>query len=51
MIYEGMGVARGRAKVRFGGNEGKEIESARATSRSLPSGTGLNVCGRAPISS
>src|SRR6478736_3907980 len=26
MIHEGMSIARGRAKVRFGGNKGREIE-------------------------
>ena len=26
MIHEGMGIARGRAKVRFGGNKGQEVE-------------------------
>ena len=42
MIHEGMGIARGRAKVRFGGNKGKEIELTpgrrlRAAGRHRPS--------------
>ena len=42
MIHEGMGIARGRAKVRFGGNKGEEIEliagrRLRAAGRHRPS--------------
>ena len=42
MIHEGMGIARGRAKVRFGGNNGREVEIAagrrlRAAGRHRPS--------------
>jgi hypothetical protein len=40
MIHEGLGVARGRAKVRFGGDNGREIELRPATSPS---------CRRAPV--
>ena len=40
MIHEGMGVARGRAKVRFGGNKGKEIEISQGDVAVLPAGTG-----------
>jgi uncharacterized protein YjlB len=40
MIHEGMGVARGRAKVRFGGNKGKEIEISQGDIAVLPAGTG-----------
>jgi uncharacterized protein YjlB len=40
MIHEGMGIARGRAKVRFGGNHGKEIELAQGDVAVLPAGTG-----------
>lgn len=40
MIHEGMGVARGRAKVRFGGNKGREIEIGQGDVVILPAGTG-----------
>jgi uncharacterized protein YjlB len=40
MIHESMGVARGRAKVRFGGNNGREIELAQGDVAMLPAGTG-----------
>jgi uncharacterized protein YjlB len=40
MIHEGMGVARGRAWVRFGGNKGEEIEIVKGDVAVLPAGTG-----------
>jgi uncharacterized protein YjlB len=40
MIHEAMGVARGRAKVRFGGKEGQEIEIVPGDVVILPAGTG-----------
>jgi uncharacterized protein YjlB len=40
MIHEGMGVARGRAKVRFGGEHGQEMELAAGDAAILPAGTG-----------
>jgi uncharacterized protein YjlB len=40
MIHEGMGVARGRAKVRFGGGQGQEIELEKGDVVVLPAGTG-----------
>jgi uncharacterized protein YjlB len=40
MIHESMGVARGRAKVRFGGNKGQEIEIIQGDVVVLPAGTG-----------
>jgi uncharacterized protein YjlB len=40
MIHEGMGIARGRAWVRFGGNKGEEIEIATGDVAVLPAGTG-----------
>jgi uncharacterized protein YjlB len=40
MIHEGMGVARGRARVRFGGDKGQEIEIAKGDVALLPAGTG-----------
>ena len=40
MIHEGMSIARGRAKVRFGGNKGREIEISQGDVCVLPAGTG-----------
>jgi uncharacterized protein YjlB len=40
MIHEGMGIARGRAKVRFGGNKGGEFEIGQGDVCVLPAGTG-----------
>jgi uncharacterized protein YjlB len=40
MIHEAMSVARGRAKVRFGGEAGEEIEIAPGDVVVLPAGTG-----------
>jgi uncharacterized protein YjlB len=39
-IHEAMGIARGRAKVRFGGNKGKEVELMQGDVCVLPAGTG-----------
>ena len=39
-VHEALGVARGRAKVRFGGDEGEEIEIAAGDVAILPAGTG-----------
>src|SRR5271170_5308 len=39
MIHEVMGVARGRAKVRFGGEKGQEIEIVGGDVVVLPAGT------------
>ena len=39
-IHEGMGIARGRAKVRFGGDQGKEFDIKHGDVVLLPAGTG-----------
>jgi uncharacterized protein YjlB len=39
-VHEALGVARGRALVRFGGDRGKEIEIAAGDMAILPAGTG-----------
>jgi uncharacterized protein YjlB len=40
MIHEAMGIARGRATVRFGGEKGREIEIGPGDVVILPAGTG-----------
>ena len=40
MIHEAMGVARGRARVRFGGDRGEELEITAGDAAILPAGTG-----------
>jgi len=48
MIHEAMGVARGRAKVRFGGERGEEIEIAPGDVVILPAGTGHQCLSHTP---
>ncbi len=47
-IHEGMGLARGRAKVRFGGNKGREVELAQGDVAVLPAGTGHQCLWHSP---
>jgi len=48
MIHEVMGVARGRATVRFGGKHGEEIEVASGDVVILPAGTGHQCLKQTP---
>jgi uncharacterized protein YjlB len=48
MIHEGLAVARGRAKVRFGGNAGKELDLAPGDVAILPAGTGHQCLWNSP---
>ena len=40
MVHEAMGIARGRARVRFGGKNGREIDLEPGDVTVLPAGTG-----------
>lgn len=48
MIHEGLGIARGRAKVRFGGNQGKELDLSPGDVAILPAGTGHHCLWASP---
>ena len=48
MIHEAMGIARGRARVRFGGENGEEIEVTPGDVIILPAGTGHQCLEQSP---
>jgi uncharacterized protein YjlB len=48
MIHEAVGVARGRAKVRFGGAKGQDVEIAAGDVVILPAGTGHHCLSQTP---
>ncbi len=48
MIHEAMGIARGRATVRFGGEKGQDIEIAPGDVVILPAGTGHQCLRQTP---
>ena len=49
-IHEALGIARGRAKVRFGGAAGTVLELAAGDVAVLPAGTAISACGPGPSS-
>ena len=48
MIHEALGIARGRARVRFGGDNGEELDLAPGDIVVLPAGTGHQCIWESP---
>ena len=48
MIHEALAIARGRARVRFGGNAGKELDLGTGDVAVLPAGTGHQALWTSP---
>ena len=47
-VHEALGIARGHARVRFGGNRGKEFEISAGDIAILPAGTGHQCLSASP---
>ena len=45
MIHEALGIARGRARVRFGGAQGEELDLGPVTWRCCPRVLAISACG------